>query len=101
MIDGSILSFQIGSITTALLPHPTHPLQLVTGPTNVMSMLTLSTMPSSWGGLPLPQMSAAYVVVAALLAFSTGIIQLGMSLLNAGALTQLISLPVMSGFVSG
>ena len=46
-------------------------------------------------------MSASYVLVAALLAFTTGLIQVAMSMLNAGALTQLISLPVISGFVSG
>ena len=87
------------------IPLPSSPLhsshQLVTGPTNVMSMLTLSTMPTNWGGQPMPQMGATYVLVAALLAFSTGLVQILLSVLNAGALTQLISLPVMSGFVSG
>jgi MFS superfamily sulfate permease-like transporter len=67
-----------------------------------MSMLTLGSMPTSWAGAPLPELSAAYAAVAALLAFTTGALQLLLAWLQLGFLsTALISEPVMSGFVSG
>lgn len=40
-----------------------------------MSMLVLTSMPKTWAGAPLPILGAGYASVAALLAFSTGVIQ--------------------------
>lgn len=62
-----------------------------------MSALVLTSMPKSWGGAPLGVLTPAYAAIAALLAFSTGIIQIGLSWLRLGFLATLISEPVFTG----
>lgn len=76
-------------------------LQLLTGPTAVMSVLTSAAMPTQWNGAPLVAGTDAYVQLAAMLAFTVGVIQLVLHYARAGFLTRLISEPVMLGFVSG
>ena len=49
-----LYAVSIGPIAYAIMGSSP---QLVTGPTNVLSMLTLSTMPTTWGGAPIPQVN--------------------------------------------
>lgn len=65
-------------------------LQLLTGPTSIMSVLTGAAMPSTWDGVPLLAGSDKYVQIAALLAFVVGCLQLLLHFLRFGFLTRLM-----------
>jgi sulfate permease, SulP family len=69
--------------------------QLAVGPVAIVSLLTASTIAPLAGGDP-----GAYVALAGLLALLVGAIQLGLGLLRAGRLTDLLSHAVISGFTS-
>lgn len=69
--------------------------QLAVGPVAIVSLLTASTVAPIAAGDP-----GAYVVLAGMLALLVGALQLGLGLLRAGRLTNLLSHPVISGFTS-
>lgn len=75
-------------------------LQLLTGPTAVMSILTRAAVPATWAGQPVPAGSEKYVELGALLAFTVGVMQLVLHMLRATFLVRLISAPVLLGFTS-
>lgn len=69
---------------------------LGTGPTAITSLLTFGAL----SALARPG-SADYVALAALLALAVGAVRVGMGLARLGALSYLISRPVLTGFTSG
>jgi sulfate permease, SulP family len=69
--------------------------QLAVGPVAIVSLLTASTIAPLADGDP-----GTYVALAGLLALLVGAIQLGLGLLRAGRLTDLLSHAVISGFTS-
>jgi sulfate permease, SulP family len=69
--------------------------QLAVGPVAIVSLLTASTIAPLADGDP-----GAYVALAGLLALLVGAIQVGLGLLRAGRLTDLLSHAVISGFTS-
>jgi thioredoxin len=69
--------------------------QLAVGPVAIVSLLTLSGV----SALAEPG-SAQFVALAALLAFMSGVIQLGLGLLRAGFVVNFLSHAVISGFTS-
>ena len=69
--------------------------QLATGPVAVVSLLTASALaPLAAAG------SEQFIALAILLAFLVGLIQLGMGVFRLGALVNLISHPVIIGFMN-
>ena len=69
--------------------------QLATGPVAVVSLLTASALaPLAASG------SEQFIALAILLAFLVGLIQLGMGVFRLGALVNLISHPVIIGFMN-
>jgi sulfate permease, SulP family len=69
--------------------------QLSTGPVAIVALLTAS------GLAPLAATgSESYIVLAILLAFLVGIIQLALGLLRMGAIVNLLSHPVIIGFTN-
>ena len=69
--------------------------QLATGPVAVVSLLTASALaPLAASG------SEPFIALAILLAFLVGLIQLGMGVFRLGALVNLISHPVIIGFMN-
>jgi sulfate permease, SulP family len=69
--------------------------QLAVGPVAIVSLLTLSGV-----GALAEAGSADFVMLAAVLALMTGVIQLGLGLLRAGFVTNFLSHAVISGFTS-
>lgn len=69
--------------------------QLAVGPVAIVSLLTASTVAPLADGDP-----GTYVALAALLALLVGAIQIGLGLVRAGRLTDLLSHAVISGFTS-
>ena len=69
--------------------------QLATGPVAVVSLLTASAL------APLAAIgSEQFIVLAILLAFLVGLIQIGLGVFRLGALVNLISHPVILGFMN-
>lgn len=77
--------------------------QIVTGPTTVLSVITLNAMQGirTWGGVTLVAGSALYVQVAGLLALMVGLQVLGLAAIGGAALASLVSVPIVVGFTSG
>jgi sulfate permease, SulP family len=69
---------------------------LTTGPTNALSLLTLSTLAT----MALPG-SQAYIVAAGLLTLMVGVLQLGLGLLRLGVIVNFVSHSVIVGFATG
>ena len=70
--------------------------QLAVGPVAIVSLLAASGLAPLAHGDP-----TRYAQLAALLAVMVGLFQVAFGLLNLGALTNLLSHPVLSGFTSG
>ena len=69
--------------------------QLATGPVAVVSLLTASALaPLAATG------SAQFIALAILLAFLVGLIQIGLGVFRLGALVNLVSHPVIIGFMN-
>jgi sulfate permease, SulP family len=83
----------LGGIAGALWGSSNH---LTTGPTNALSLLTLSTLAT----LALPG-SQAYIVAAGLLALMVGALQLVLGLLRLGVIVNFVSHSVIVGFATG
>ena len=77
--------------------------QLVTGPTTLMSVLTLDAMGATgtWGGKTLKPESPLYTQVAHFLALVVGLQQVVLALVGGASLTSLLSAPIISGFTTG
>jgi sulfate permease, SulP family len=83
----------LGGIAGALWGSSNH---LTTGPTNALSLLTLSTLAT----LALPG-SQAYIVAAGLLTLMVGALQLVLGLLRLGVIVNFVSHSVIVGFATG
>jgi MFS superfamily sulfate permease-like transporter len=77
--------------------------QLVTGPTTLMSVLTLDAMEGTgtWAGKRLVPETPIYFEVAAFLAVIVGLQQILLALVGGASLTALLSAPIISGFTTG
>jgi sulfate permease, SulP family len=77
--------------------------QLVTGPTTLMSVLTLDAMEGTgtWGGKRLVPETPLYIQVASFLAVVVGLQQVLLALIGGASLTALLSAPIISGFTTG
>jgi SulP family sulfate permease len=83
----------LAAIVGALWGSSNH---LQTGPTNAISLLTLSTL-----FVMATKGSADYMVLAGLMAIMVGVIQLAMGLARLGVLVNFVSHSVIVGFSSG
>ena len=76
---------------------------LITGPTAVMSIIVMGSVPRRWHGASVePNMpgDSTWAELAFALAFVAGILQLVMGFLRVGFVVELISHPVIVGFTS-
>ncbi|KAH9261521.1 hypothetical protein BASA81_000177 [Batrachochytrium salamandrivorans] len=68
---------------------------VVVGPTAVLSLMTRGLVPKN-----LEEASQEWIAFATALAFFSGLVQVAMGMMGFGVLIQLISEPVMQGFIS-
>jgi SulP family sulfate permease len=95
--ESGLYALMVASITYGFLGTRA---AVVVGPTSLMSLLTLASMPSRWGGAPLSPDTPAYGAVAGYLALSCGALQLLLHAARLGPLvTRFVGPPVLLGVV--